>query len=633
MKRAKKKNMIETVAGEAVRAFADASAAVARLRSDIPDRELIDGIAKDGSTRGDGLVVIDEILGRLASTGRVYAHHADVLLTISKNSTFRLLAVDGRTEPNAGAWLSNIMAGVQCKVNERTGEIEPWEFDLPIAICHQIFANDGCMTRLPVVSTYATHSVFDSGFRLRGPGYHPDQQILVQGLAVEPVMSSLPVVPRTAALTVGEAVDRLPPHLRHLLKDFDWAGVVDLTNAIGTLLMGLLMNHFIEDGHPAVFIRGNQPEIGKSLLAKVIGMVFDGRRVAPIKKSGDEEFDKLLCGMLRKRRRMVFLDNLKNKLDSERIEQIITSPTLMIRILGTNDFGEWPNDVLFVLTSNNLVAGRDLVSRNVVIDLYTEGDPRKRQKDRKASRPLRYASDHRAEILGELAAMVLRWVDAGRPDGELATRFDHVMQVVGGILAVNGFPGFASNADAAAVEMDEDMQRMLQLLEEIVATAPGSKDVVEAGGDASKAGRAPGDWVADFERLGLIDTKVAHEATARSKSVLVGKMLSRFIDTPLTVETAARRVVVTIRKRQGTSGNKVFYYVEVDPTPAGAESSPVGSDVAPSPVEGEVASPMETKPATACPRPNSAVKRRSDGWVNAAKEINTSPATSKAKAE
>ena len=93
------------------------------------------------------------------------------------------------------------------------------------------------------------------------------------------------VVPSTAR--VAEAVDRLPPHLRRLLKDFDWAGVVDLTNAIGTLLMGLLMNHFVEDGHPMVVIRGNQPSIGKSLLAKAIGMVFDGRRVAAIKKSGD----------------------------------------------------------------------------------------------------------------------------------------------------------------------------------------------------------------------------------------------------------------------------------------------------------------------------------------------------------
>ncbi len=646
MKRAKKKNMVETAAGEAVRAFSAAATAVARLRSDIPDRELIDGIAKDGSTRGDGLVVIDEILSRLVSSGRVYAHHADVLLTTPKDNKFRLLAVDGRAEPNAGAWLANIIAGVQCKVNERTGEIETWEFHLPNTICHQVFANDACMTRLPAVTTYATHSVFDSGFRLRGPGYHSDEQILVQGLAVEPAMASLPTAPRTAAVTVGEAVDRLPPHLRRLLKDFDWASVVDLTNVLGTLLMGLLMNHFIEDGHPAVFIRGNQPGIGKSLLAKVIGMVFDGRRVAAIKKSGDEEFDKLLCGMLRKRRRMVFLDNLRNKLDSERIEQIITSPTLMIRILGTNDFGEWPNDVLFVLTSNNLVAGRDLVSRNVVIDLYTEGDPRKRQEERKASRPLRYASENRAAILGELAAMVLKWVDAGRPNGELTTRFDHVMQVVGGILTANGFPGFASNAETAAVEMDEDLQRMLDLLEEVVDGGLGADAKVEAGGDASKAGCVASQWVAAFERLGLIDAKAAHEATPRAKSVLVGKMFSRFIDTPFTVETAARSAVVTMRRRDGTSGNKVFYYAEIGPTPAEAGSGLAGSDAeAAAPVadvgERAAASPMEPKPATTpTPAPTSTrperpagQKGRSKGWVDAAKEIQPPPATPKPKAK
>lgn len=56
--------MIDTAAGEAVRALADAAVAVAKLRNDIPDRELIDGITKDGSTRGDGLVVLNDLLDK-----------------------------------------------------------------------------------------------------------------------------------------------------------------------------------------------------------------------------------------------------------------------------------------------------------------------------------------------------------------------------------------------------------------------------------------------------------------------------------------------------------------------------------------------------------------------------------------
>ncbi len=564
-----KKNMFDTPAGEAVRAFADAAVAVAKLRNDIPDRELVDGIAKDGSTRGDGLVALNEVLNILDRSGRVYAHHDDVMLTNAANTKFRLLAVDGRAEPKAGSWLMNIVAGVQYKSNHATGEIESWEFRLPDSICDQLFAMDRCLDSLPAVTTYATHSVFDNQFRLHGPGYHEDQRILVQGVNIIPNVAVLPAVVSGAARTVAEAVDRLPPHLRRLLKDFDWAGVVDLTNAIGTLLMGLLMNHFVEDGHPMVVIRGNQPSIGKSLLAKAIGMVFDGRRVAAIKKSGDEEFDKLLCGMLKKRRRMVFLDNLRDKLDSERIEQIVTSPTIVVRILGTNDFGDWPNDVLFVLTSNNLTAGRDLVSRNLTIDLYTEGDPKIRQRARKESRPLAYAAEHRAEILGELAAMVLRWVDAGRPDGDLNTRFDKVSQIVGGILDVNGLPGFASNAEAAAIEMDDDLQRMLQLIEEIVGGQHGTDTLVRPGEDAGAAGRVAGDWVHAFEKLHLIDTKHNPDATERAKTIMVGKVFSRYIDTTLKVEAGGRQWAVTMRKRDGRSGNKKFYYAEVQP--AGGE--------------------------------------------------------------
>jgi len=279
-----------------------------------------------------------------------------------------------------------------------------------------------------------------------------------------------------------------------------------------------------------------------------------------------------------------------------------------------------------------------------VVDLYTEGDPRKRQEERKASRPLRYASENRAAILGELAAMVLKWVDAGRPNGELTTRFDHVMQVVGGILTVNGFPGFAANAETAAVEMDEDLQRMLDLLEEIVDGRLGADAIVEAGADASKAGCVASQWVTAFERLGLIDAKAAHEATPRAKSVLVGKMFSRFIDTPFMVETAARSAVVTMRRRDGTSGNKVFYYAEIGPTPAGASSGLAGSEAA-APVTDvggyAAASTVEPKPATTStpaptsnhPKRPSGQAGRSKGWVDAAKEIQPPSATPKPKAK
>jgi hypothetical protein len=638
MARRKTKNMIDTAAGETVRLFAAAAVAVAKLRNDIPDRELIDSIAKDGSTRGDGLVVLDTLLKTLAQSGRVYAHHDDVMITDARNTKFRLLSMDGRAERAAGARLTNIVAGVKYQMSPKTGEIESWEFPIPDSICEQLFAMDRCTDNLPAVTTYATHSVFDKDFQLRAPGYHSEQQILVQGLSIIADPATLPMVSRRKAGTVAEAIERLPPHLHRLLKDFDFADVVDLTNTVGALLMGLLMNHFVEDGHPMVVIHGNQPSIGKSLLAKAIGMVFDGRRAAAIKKSGDEEFDKLLCAMLKKRRRMVFLDNLRDKLDSERIEQIVTSPTIMIRILGGNEFGEWPNDVLFVLTSNNLQAGRDLVTRNLTINLYTEGDPKRRQESRKSSKPLAYAQTHRAEILGELASMAMRWVDAGRPDGDLNTRFDKVSQVVGGILDVNGFPGFASNAETAAMEADEGLQRMAELGEILVREQkPGM--VVKAGGDLGNAGVLAKDWVGEFVRHHLIDPKP--DATTKSKAIAVGKVLSAYLDRTLMVDAAGQSWAVTMRKRPGSSGGKTYYFAEIEQVaergdaPAGANDTLRIVEVA----EAErgdggcaaVVTPNATPTATpvAIPSitPAPAAPSRT-GWMGAAAALVTTPAAS-----
>jgi hypothetical protein len=614
---------------ETLQAFAGARAAIARIRNDIPDRVLIDDITKDGSTRGDGLVVLNNLVTILADSGRVYAHYEDILLTNRANTSFRLLAIDGRAEPKAGARLANIVACVKHDANPTTGEVEGWEFRLPDSICDQLFAMDGGHAKLPVVTTYARHSIFDHDFRLHGPGYNAENQILVQGLEIIPHVDDRPTPPRARAQTVSEAIDRLPPHLRTVLMDFDFAGVIDVTNVVGTFLMGLLMNHFVVDGHPAIFIRGNQPEIGKSLLAKVIGAIFEGRLVAAVKKSGDEEFDKLLCSILKKRQRMVFLDNLRNKLDSERIEAAITSPTLMCRLLGGNEIGEWPNEVLFVLTSNNAVAGQDLVSRNVVIDLYTAGDPKKRQALRKARKPLKYALEHRAEILRELVEMALRWNEAGRPEGDLNTRFESVSRVVGGILEVNGLPGFASNAEKAAVEMDEGLQRMLELAEEVVANRFNASAIIQAGEDPSAAGLVAGDWVPVCEKLQLIDVNPAKSSPARAKATAVGKVFSRYLDSELHIEVGGRPLLFTMRKREGRSGNKVFYYAEVqpvneEPVPDEASVNPASRPYDPGAERGGLHTrmPASSNDVPSPPPPDTPPLRKGKkNWLDAAKDI------------
>lgn len=622
MDRAKKKNMITTTADAVVRAFAAAGEAIAKLRNNIPDRELIDSVDRGGAVRGDGLVVIDALLRKLADSGRIYAHNKDVILTSADNQSFRTLAIDGRAEPKAAAMLSNLVMCVNYRTDPSTNETEQWQFKLPDCLCDQLFANDLCLSRLPVVVTYAKHSVFDDDFVLHHPGYSKDKGILVQGLRLSPDMSTLPAVPTGCRpLTVHAAIERLPPHIRTLLKDFDWASPVDLTNAVGVMLMGLLMNAFIEDGHPMLLIRGNQPEIGKSLLAKVIAMVFDGIQVSPVKKAVDDEFDKLLCAFLAKGRRAVFFDNVRGKMDSERIEAHVTSPMITLRILGTNAFGEWPNDVLFLMTSNDLRASADLVSRNLTIDLYTEGDPRKRNAERKKSEPLQYAAAYRVEILNELAAYVLRWLDKGRPDGDPNTRFEKVSRLIGGILSANGLPGFASNSESVAIEMDEGLQRMLELAERMVSGSHPDK-AISLGASADDAGKLAAGWVELFTQLHLIDPKP--EETATSKAIKVAKVFSAYIDRPIFVDNGPRRCRVTFRKREGRAGGKVFYYAEVEAVDGNGDSQAKEAQEGPNGASGPTINATPLLPESSRLSLETTTPRRVPpaGWLKAAIAIN-----------
>ena len=54
-------------------------------------------------------------------------------------------------------------------------------------------------------------------------------------------------------------IDRLPEHLRILLRGFCFKDEASLAHAVGALLTGLLVNHFQVCGKPMFLIDGNQP--------------------------------------------------------------------------------------------------------------------------------------------------------------------------------------------------------------------------------------------------------------------------------------------------------------------------------------------------------------------------------------
>jgi hypothetical protein len=236
----------------------------------------------------------------------------------------------------------------------------------------------------------------------------------------------------------------------------------DRTNYVGMLLTALLVPRFI-GSKPAVLFSGNQPGLGKSVLAQILAVVRDGHPVETVTYNpNDEEFEKRLGAAVRRGGTTVIIDNAKAKgrgrtprIESACLERSITDPVLSFRMLGQSAEIRAENSHIFCLTANTPEVSRDLVTRSVLVALFHEGDPARRAFT--IDDPEQYAVDHRAAILGELIGMVERWKSAGSPQVQARSRFNKKGwgPIVGGILVASGFEHFLANADEAAVELDE----------------------------------------------------------------------------------------------------------------------------------------------------------------------------------
>src|SRR5262249_17306077 len=147
----------------------------------------------------------------------------------------------------------------------------------------------------------------------------------------------------------------------------------------------------------------------------------------------------------------------------------------------------------------------DFIRRCVPIRLFFEGDPKGRAF---SGNPLRYASQYRLEIIGELVGMVLHWVQQGRPLGSHKHRCDRWAAKIGGIMDANGLGTFfLANMDEAEVAMDQGLLDLATVAEHVVsknlADLHGPKD-----GDPNGKGRTAGDWAPVFAETQVLRDKV-----------------------------------------------------------------------------------------------------------------------------
>ncbi|HEV3383227.1 MAG TPA: hypothetical protein VG097_00350 [Gemmata sp.] len=412
-------------------------------------------------------VTMREITGVLVAAGKCY-RRAGQLVRITDTNIIPVLL-----QSELAGLLNHYVEFVV--VNGKRREYKP----LPSSYASIWLNHPEEITRLPEIKLFTQNPVYTDDWRLVSPGYDTDSGIYYSGPAVKPRAST-------------KRIDLL-------LRDFCFRSPADRTNYIGMLITSILVPRFI-GSKPAVIFSGNQPGLGKSILAQVIAIVRDGHTVETVTYNpNDEEFEKRLGATVRRGTTTVIIDNAKGKgrnkrIESACLERSITDAVLSFRLVGSSSEIRAENSHVFCLTANTPDVSRDLVSRSVLVALFHEGDPTRRQFV--IDDPEGYAAEHRLNLLSELVGMVEEWKTAGSPRAIARSRFNKKGwgPIIGGILAVNGYTDFLANSENAAVELDDTRRDFAYLLGILAGHPQGTWTATELAQHALQNGLLPSEF-------------------------------------------------------------------------------------------------------------------------------------------
>ena len=266
------------------------------------DLPVVTGVTPKGLFTDPLENVLASIAQTLVESRRVLARDGSVYLEVGEGDQRRLVALaDGTVVvPYAYSLLSNLF-----KVEMSATDREPVQFPPSKQLASIVLNSEAVRGTLPTIRAYASRPTFDADLCLRGPGWHADLGLLVHGPEVEPILPS-------EADPGAPILERLPRHLRLLLSGFCCRSSADVANMVGAMVTVPLVEQFVTAGKPLVLLDGNQPGLGKTLLARLLGVLLDGRDPAVLHyTSDDEELAKRLCALLRDGQSLVLIDNAK----------------------------------------------------------------------------------------------------------------------------------------------------------------------------------------------------------------------------------------------------------------------------------------------------------------------------------
>ena len=231
---------------------------------------------------------LHQITDGLLSAGNCFTR-VDQLVVIN-NETIRPIL----SAPELAGFLSQYLEFFF--VNDKSSQYKP----LPLDYGKTWLNNQVERSRLPVIKLFTRHPVYAKDWRLITTGHDEKSGIYCAGPAID--------------------IRDDTSYLDTLLLDFCFKQPADRANYISMLLTAILVPMFI-GSKPAALFNGNQPGLGKSILAQIIAVLRDGHPTETATYNpNDEEFEKRLGAIVRRGVTTIIIDNAKGRGRNPRIE-------------------------------------------------------------------------------------------------------------------------------------------------------------------------------------------------------------------------------------------------------------------------------------------------------------------------
>jgi hypothetical protein len=210
-------------------------------------------------------------------------------------------------------------------------------------------------------------------------------------------------------------------------------------------------------------IDGVMPGVGKTLLVQIISILATGQPTTPmIPKESHAEWRKSLLAELRKKPKLILIDNARTTINSTALEAILTGPGFNDRPPNKSENVSAKKESVLTLTGNNVRYPGDLSARLTLTRLISKTSKPEERDDFAIKDIELHATNNRPEYVSDILTVIRAWYIAGKPSATKVPNlrsFTNWVKVVGGILEFTGIEDFQTNRTELRNRNDEESQQ------------------------------------------------------------------------------------------------------------------------------------------------------------------------------